>query len=130
MKGTFEIKGLEDWIEEIAKAGEDVDEVVAEALEEVKPEVDQRIRENLKRTSEQWTGETDGTIEVSGPEREGNYTFIEASAGGHDAPQAYYKEFGTTRQAAEPFLRTSFAYLRRYGMKKILQKVLDRIGRK
>lgn len=126
-KGTLTFKGLEDWMEQLAEAGENIDDAVTELLGETQPFIEQELTANLKKTSETWTGETAASIEVNGVQQEGNYLFLEVTAGGSDAPGAEHKEYGNTRQAAEPFFRPTFRGHRlknklKEGMKAIMQK--------
>lgn len=127
MKGSLSFKGLGAWMEQLAEAGQNVDEAVTELLETAQPIIEEELVSNLKRTSESYTGETASTIDVSGVQREGNFIFVEANVGGSDASQATYKEYGNTRQAAEPFVRPTFRGHRlknklKEGMKSIMQK--------
>lgn len=128
MKGTLTFKGLEEWMDQLAEAGENVDDAVSELLVETQPFVASELEAQLKKTSETWTGETAASIETSGVQQAGNYIFLEATAGGSVAPGANYKEWGTTRQAAEPFFRPTFRGHRlknalKQGMKAILQRM-------
>ena len=128
MKGTLDFKGLEDWMEQLAEAGENVDDAVSELLVETQPFIAEELNAQLKKTSETWTGETAASIDTSGVQQEGNYIFVEATAGGSETPSANFKEYGTTRQAAEPFFRPTFRGHRlknklKEGMKAILQLV-------
>lgn len=127
MRGTLTFKGLEDWMELLAESGENVDDAVTELLGETQPFIEGELVAQLRKISEEYTGETASTIEVSGVQQEGNYLFVEATVGGSDAPQATYKEYGTTRQAAEPFVRPTFRGHRlknklKEGMKAIMQR--------
>lgn len=127
MKGELIFKGLGDWMEQLAEAGENVDAAVTELLGDTQPFIEEELVAQLKKTSELYTGETAATIQVSGVQQEGNYLYVEATAGGSDAPQATYKEYGTTRQAAEPFFRPTFRGHRlknklKEGMKTIMQR--------
>jgi len=127
-RGTLTFKGLDDWMEQLAEAGENVDQAVTELLGDTQPFIEDELVAQLKKTSELYTGETASTIQVSGVQQEGNYLFVEATVGGSDAPQATYKEYGTTRQAAEPFVRPTFRGHRlknklKEGMKAIMQRM-------
>lgn len=108
MRGELTFKGLEEWMEQLAEAEQDIDDAVTELLGETQPFIGEELVAQLKKTSEQYTGETASTIQVSGVQQEGNYLFVEVTVGGANAPQAFYKEYGTTRQAAEPFVRPTF----------------------
>jgi HK97 gp10 family phage protein len=107
-RGIFTLSNLDEYLEKIVAAGQDVDQACAEALEAAAPIVTEKMHQDLRASSEEWTGATDATIEQTTVKREGNYTFVEITAGGTPAEQAFYKEFGTARQAAEPFFRPSF----------------------
>jgi HK97 gp10 family phage protein len=127
MRGELTFKGLAEWMEQFAEAGENVDEAVTELLGETQPFIEEELVTQLRKTSEEYTGETASTIQISGVQQEGNYLFVEATVGGSDAPQATYKEYGTTRQAAEPFVRPTFRGHRlknklKEGMKTIMQR--------
>jgi HK97 gp10 family phage protein len=128
MRGTLTFKGLENWMEDLAAAGESVDDAVIELLDETRLFIEDELRANLKKTSQTWTGETAASIQTSSVQKEGNYLFLEASAGSSDAPGAQYKEYGNSRQAAEPFFRPTFRGHRlknklKEGMKKIMQRM-------
>ena len=108
-----------------------MDDAVTELVAENKPFIAQELERNLRKTSEQWTGETAASIQTSGPQREGNYIFIEATAGGLPAPGAQYKEFGRTRQAAEPFFRPTFrGHLLKNRLKASMKSIMERFGLK
>ena len=127
MRGELTFKGLTEWMEQLAEAGKNVDDAVTELLGETQPFIEEELVSQLRKTSEEYTGETASTIQVSGVQQEGNYLFVEATVGGSDAPQATYKEYGTTRQVAEPFVRPTFRGHRlknklKEGMKAIMQR--------
>jgi len=123
--------GLDEYLETLVRAGQDVDEVVEEVLEEASPEVGGMLYKNLRNDSEQWTPDLALTIEVDDVQKEGNYIFLEASVGGDDEDNqaaAKAKEYGTARQAAEPFFRPTLIYFRRKGLKNWMARVLERYG--
>jgi hypothetical protein len=131
MKGKMSFKGLNTWMEDLVAAGHNVDQAVTELLQDEEPYLENELRDNLRRTSEQWTGETGATINVSGVKKEGNTVFIEATAGGSEAPQAHYKEFGRTRQVAEPFFRPTFrGHLLKNRLKAGMKNIMQRFGLK
>ena len=128
MRGELTFKGLEAWMEQLAEAGKSVDDAVTELLGETQPFIAEELTAQLEKTSETWTGETAASINVSGVQQEGNYLFVEATAGGGDAPGAIYKEYGNQRQEAEPFFRPTFRGHRlknklKEGMKAIMQRM-------
>lgn len=128
MKGVFELKGLDALLEDVAQAGEDVDQVVHDVLSEAAPVARDRMEEILRNTSEEWTGDTAKTLFAGPVQQDGNYIFFELGADiGKDAA-GLNKEYGNSRQIAEPFLRPSLTELRRSGIKKMLQAVFERMG--
>lgn len=129
MKGTLEFKALQNWMEDLAAAGQDVNEAVAEILTDAQPFVADELERNLKRTSKQWTPILGETIEVSDVQREGNFIFIEVSAGAGDEEAAHAKEFGTALQAAEPFFRPTFrGNLLKNKLKAGMKSIAERYG--
>lgn len=130
-KGTLDFKALTQWMEDIAAAGESVDDAVAEILVDAQPFVTGEIERNLHKTSEQWTPLLALTIAVSGVQQTGNYIFIEASAGAGDYQAASAKEYGTARQAAEPFFRPTFrGHLLKNRLKSGMKLIAERYGLK
>lgn len=124
------MKGLDGYLEAFVKAGLDVDQVVADVLTEAAPIAEAELVTQLRKTSEIWTGETAASIASSSVKKEGNFSFIEITAGGPEAPGAFPKEFGNTRQAAEPFLRPAFRKLRQSKLKAMLKQVSESFGLK
>lgn len=130
MKSTFQLRGLDVYLEEIQRAGEDVDKVVQEVLSEAAPVARDRMEAILRNTSEQWTGATADTLFAGPVQQDGNFIYFELGADVKADEAGLYKEFGTTRQAAEPFLRPSLTELRRTGIKRMLKAVFERMGLK
>lgn len=129
VRGVLEFGKLTEWIEDLAAAERNVDDAVSELLTEVKPFVAEELDRNLRKTSEQWTPELALTIEVSDVQKDGNFIFIEATAGDGDEEAAHAKEFGTTRQAAEPFFRPTFrGHLLKNRLKAIMVNLLKKYG--
>jgi hypothetical protein len=119
-----------EYLEALVQAEQDVDQVAEDVLATNKYNAVMLLYQNLRKTSETWTNATAKTLFVEGPERDGNYIFIEIGAHTDVDPSAWYKEFGRPNQAAEPFLRPTLAYYRRGGLKQFMQAVLERYGLK
>jgi hypothetical protein len=128
MKGVFEIKGLDALLEDIAKAGEDIDKVVTDVLNEAAPIARDRMEDILRSTSDEWTGATAGTLFAGPVLQDGNYIFFELGADVAKDAAGLNKEYGNSRQVAEPFLRPALTELRRTGIKKMLQAVFRKMG--
>jgi hypothetical protein len=124
VRGVFELTGLTAYLEDLAAAEQDVDAVVAKTLEEAKPIAEEEMLHNLRASSEQWTGETAATLYSTDAHQEGNYVFIEFGADTQKDPAGYFKEYGTTRQSAEAFLRPA---LRSHRMKNALKAAMRSI---
>lgn len=82
----------------------------------------------LRASSETWTGATGRTLFSDGPKQDGNYIFLDIGADTQKDPAGFYKEFGTPRQAAEPFLRPTLQYYRRRGLKDYMKYILETFG--
>ena len=131
MKGVLEFKALYEWMEDLAAAGESVDDAVTELVTENEPFIAQELERQLRRTSETWTGGSAASIQTSVPQREGNYIYVEATAGGPSAQGVIPKEYGNTRQAAEPFFRPTFrGHLLKNRLKASMKRITERFGLK
>jgi hypothetical protein len=60
--------------------------------------------------------------------QDGNYIFFELGADVAKDAAGLNKEYGNSRQVAEPFLRPALTELRRTGIKKMLQAVFRKMG--
>lgn len=127
-RGEFTVKGLDGYMEDLVNAGKDVDAVVMELLTAAAPVAQAELEANLRKTSETWTGATAETIFTTTVQQEGNFSYIEIGADTSKDPAGFFKEYGTTRQAAEPFIRPAFTKLRRSELKKMLKTILERFG--
>ncbi len=128
VRGSFTVKGLDGYLEDLASAGRDVDETVTELLTQAAPVADAELQTNLRKSSETWTGAAANTIFTTDVMRDGNFIYIEIGADTSKDPAGFFKEYGTTRQAAEPFIRPAFTKLRRSELKKMLKSILERYG--
>lgn len=128
MKAKFELKGLDAYLADLAQAEKDIDAIITEVLEEARPVAEERMREILRNTSEQWTGATAETLYTTPVQKDGNFIYFELGANTGSDPSALYKEYGRIRQKAEPFLRPSLTALRHNGIKRMLKAVFERMG--
>ena len=74
VRTSFDLRGLDEYLEAVARAGNDVDEAVAEALAE---SGDTILGEMQMLVPIGETGNLFRALIRTDPEREGNYTFIE-----------------------------------------------------
>jgi hypothetical protein len=129
MRGTFNLTGIDKYLEAFAAAGKNVDQVVAEVLQEAQPLALELMRDELKRTSETYTGDTEATLYATQPQQDGNFVFVEFGADTGKDPAGLYKEYGRTRQAAEPFLRPAINSHRfKNKIKTSMKAVMERFG--
>lgn len=111
MKGEFTIKGLKKYTEELEAAAEQVDPICRDTLFEAAQTMQEQMRERVPILS----GRLYEHILIDGPNSNGNFHFVEVgiihnlSFTPKDvAIQANVVEFGSARQAAQPFLRPVF----------------------
>lgn len=126
MRGRFTLNGISEYIEEIARAGLNVDEKVAEVISDIGVQ----FRDEMKAIVPVDTGNLRNHITVEGPKRDGNFNYIEIGVLDADKDTAIYSnviEYGSTRQAAQPYFRPVMKG-KKAVMKAALQKILERYG--
>lgn len=129
-QGNFTLEGLNDYFEQLAQAGEDVDAVAAEVIAEGGVELQTEMQSLVPIDS----GNLHDHIQMDGPTREGNFTFVDVGVihvvSKTDAETARYgnvMEYGSATTAAQPYIRP--ALKRKKGVvKQAMQKVLTRFG--
>lgn len=128
-RGSFTLTGLDKYLEDLAAASVDVDAVVAEIITDAAPIAEDEMHTNLRQSSELWTGETAATLYSTDAQQDGNFTFIDFGADTSTDPAGFYKEYGTTRQAAEAFLRPALKShrLKNY-LRRAMKNVMERFG--
>ncbi|NMC84292.1 MAG: hypothetical protein GYA58_03300 [Anaerolineaceae bacterium] len=113
--GKLTLNGLEEYLEEIAQAGRDVDEAAARALlagaEVLEEGMEKRVPVDI--------GNLRNHIKIKGPEQEGNFIFIEVGVihdkAFTDAETARYGnviEYGSASKKgkdAQPYIRPTLA---------------------
>ena len=110
-RGTINLKGLEEYLENIAQAGENVDEAAARAVD-AGAEV---VLESMHRLVPKDTGNLDEHLMKTDPQQDGNFIFSEVGMpkgkANLDADTARYgnvQEYGSARTHAQPYIRPSF----------------------
>jgi HK97 gp10 family phage protein len=125
MKGNMTLN-MAPFLEDLVAAGADIDQVVQEVLSGLQEPVKEEMRANLKKTSETWTGAAESTLFADPVAQDGNYSFVKFGADTSKDPAALYKEYGTARQAAEPFFRPTMTWARkqiRAGLKEVMKRM-------
>jgi HK97 gp10 family phage protein len=125
-KGSFTLTGLSAYIEEISSAGLNVDEAVQDVMVEAGAEV----RDAMTAAVPVDTGNLQSHISVEGPKQEGNFSYVEVGVMNADKDTAIYGnviEYGSTRQAAQPYIRPTLKS-KKSVIKKALIRVLEKYG--
>lgn len=107
-KATFSLNGIDAWLEDVARIEADIDQVAPEVLVSAGTQV-QRTMQALVPVD---TGNLQNHIVVDGPRQDGNFHYVEIGVIGADANTATYGnviEYGSTRQAAQPYIRPGLA---------------------
>lgn len=108
VRTRMSLKGLDEYLEALAKAGRDVDAVAAKALEAGAKVMQARMIALVPVD----TGNLKDHIKIKGPIQNGNYIYIEVGII-HDrdftddetARYANSVEYGNSSMAAQPFIR-------------------------
>ena len=127
-QSKLDLKGLEEYLERIAKAGHDVDESAARAVL-AGAEVTQ---EGMRSRVAVDTGNLSEHIQIKGPEQDGNTITCEVGViylkEWTDADTARYgntQEYGSSKMPAHPYIRPTLKNDR----KKILQAERESLER-
>lgn len=129
-QGKFTLTGIAEYLEDLAKAAEDIDQVVQEVLMDAALDVQAEMRSLVPVD----TGNLLAHIQIDGPHQEGNFSYVEVGVihdiEHTDANTAIYgnvMEYGSARVAPQPYIRPALA--RKKGVIKIaLKKALARFG--
>ncbi len=130
MKAMFDIKGFEDYIEALQKAGKDIDLVSRDALRESGEMLQAAIIARVPVD----TGNLKDHIKIKTPSVEGHYNYVEVGVI-HDAAYtdketmigAIAVEFGSTRMAARPYVRPAISS-KKAAVKRLIQQRLKAAG--
>lgn len=128
VRGAFSLNGLEQYLEQLAQAGQDVDAIAQKALAEAAEEV----KAEMVKLAPEDTGELRNEISVEGPYQEGNFSYVLVGVRNADkskrlAIKATVQEYGSTKQAAQSYVRPGIQ--RKKGtMRKALKNILTELG--
>jgi HK97 gp10 family phage protein len=107
MKSKLSTRGFDEYLERIAKSGQDVDAVSDKALEAGGA----ILVDGMLARAPELTGELKGHIKASAVQVDGNYHSIKVGIFDVDREtQTYFffQEMGTARTAAHPYIRPTF----------------------
>jgi HK97 gp10 family phage protein len=104
IKSRITTKGFEAYLEQLARAGRDVDADAGAAL----LAGGEILIDGMHRRVPKDTGNLDEHLVIDGPHQEGNLVYIDVGLIGADAETARYgnvQEFGSAYTAAQPYIR-------------------------
>lgn len=107
----FVLKGLDEYLENLARAGADIDVAAERALMEGAKVIQEQMIADVPID----TGNLKDHIKIKGPQRDANYIYVEVGVI-HDkdftddetARYANSVEYGNSSMAAQPFIRPAF----------------------
>lgn len=104
----FSLKGLDDYLEKVQQAGNDVDDATDRAL----VAGGDVLLAGMERRVPRLTGNLAANLVRTEPERDGNYHSLEVGILSNvDAETARYgnvQEYGSPKMAAQPYIRPAF----------------------
>lgn len=120
IKTRLTTKGLEEWLERLAQAGQNIDAIAGEAL----LNGGELLLDGMRRRVPVDTHNLQNHLNLQGPKQDGNFIFVEIGLMGADANTARYgnvQEFGSSSMAAQPYVRPTLDA----DMKKARQKMVE-----
>jgi len=128
MKVKIQLTGLEEYIENLQRAGANIDQVVGEAIHESAKPIFQDIRawaEKHKKTGAVLEG-----VDLSEVQREGDKIFVDVGISTEKSPGAWHAafiEYGTPKMKADPGVWEGFKK-NKAKVKKIQSDILKKGG--
>jgi HK97 gp10 family phage protein len=125
IKTKLTTKGLEEWLERLAQAGQDIDAVAGEAL----VAGGEILLDGMRRRVPVDTHNLQNHLNLQGPSQDGNFIFVEVGLQGAEAETARYgaaQEFGTSSMPAQPYVRPTLDE----DMKKARAKMVETFAEK
>lgn len=126
----FTVSGLDEYMEKVRKAGNNVDDAVAECIDELKENIREDIQDWAVHRVNTFTGAVSRSVEATGVIREGNRIYAEVGIDGSKEPggwHAVFEEYGTPTQPANPGIRPAFEKWRGKS-KAIFKRILTKWG--
>ena len=124
---TIDTSGIEEFLEEIARLGKDIDQAAAEALK-VGGDF---LLDGMERRVPKDTHNLEKHLERTEPEQDGNYIFVVVGLSkDSDADTARYgmaQEYGTSSMAAQPYIRPTIDHDMRKARIAMNEKLLELI---
>jgi HK97 gp10 family phage protein len=102
--GKLELSGLSNYLEDLARAGQDVDAAAQRALakgaEQILPSMQDLVPKD--------THNLEAHLSIEGPHQEGNFSYVDIGIITADKDTAIYgnvQEYGSSSVAAQPYIR-------------------------
>lgn len=114
--GKLELTGLASYLEDLARAGQDVDAAASRALEAGA----QPILAQMKIDVPKDTHNLENHLAIDGPHRTGNFSYVDIGVVTNDKRTAIYgnvQEYGSSSVAAQPYIRPALKSRRAAAMK-------------
>jgi len=108
MRSSLNVRGLENYLEDLAKAGKDIDAIADEALQ-AGGEI---LLDGMLRRAPKKRGNLRAHIKMIGPAADGSYHFVKVGVyaiNRETEKYFFYQENGSPRNSAHPFIRPTFA---------------------
>lgn len=107
-RGSFDLKGLDDYLEKIARADRDVDQAAEKAVVVGGDVILNGLWERVPRD----TGYLAETLDRTAPAQDGNFVFVEVgmprTAPADVARYGNVQEYGSADTPAQPYIRPTF----------------------
>ena len=124
----FTVSGLDEYAKKVIAAGNNVDDAVTEAVNEIKEGVRGDVQ--VWADKHRMTGAVAESVNATDVQHDGNYIYADVgidSDVNYGSWHAVFTEYGTPTQPADPGIRTAFANWKRKS-KKIFKKYLEKWG--
>jgi HK97 gp10 family phage protein len=107
MRSKLDLKGFEEYLAKVARAGADIDMATDEAL----GAGGTILVDGMLRRAPELTGELKSHIKMSQPAADGNRHFVKVGIFDVNRERQtyfFYQEMGTAKTAAHPYIRPTF----------------------
>jgi len=123
-KAKFDLKGMDEYLEQIQQAGLDIDAAAQRALEKG----GSILEKEMERLVPKDERNLEANIEIDGPHQEGNFSYVEVGVVNADAEIVIYgnvQEYGSPSKniKAQPYIRPSIDGKRNAVMKEIRESL-------
>jgi HK97 gp10 family phage protein len=125
MKTRLDTSGFDEYLEKLARAGENIDEITDEALQDG----GEILRDGMQRRAPVATGRLKSRISMTPVSSDGNYHSVKVGIFGVNRKSElyfFYSEYGHAKRAARPYIRPTFDEDMKKARAAMRQKFIDR----